>query len=228
MSVTGRAPVDDSDCPPAVASAEKPAPPRRRPVQERSRGTVSAILEAAARLFDRGGATTNGIARLAGVSIGSLYEYFPNKDAILESLVDRHVDDAVAQLRRELSDLPPATTPLAVGVRRLVERMLELHADRPGLHRMLVGRVMGMPAVRHRLLAVERRVRDELVAWLRAHPEVAVPDVALAVRVVVEGTDALVHRFVEDPEGTSPAAFADEVVRLWLGYLGIGYLGAGR
>lgn len=222
MSVTGRAPADDSDSPTAVPTVEKPAQPRRKPVQERSRGTVSAILEAAARLFDRGGATTNGIARLAGVSIGSLYEYFPNKDAILESLIDHHVDDAVAQLRRELEALPPATTPLAVGVRRLVDRMLELHADRPGLHRMLVGRVMGMPAVRRRLLAVERRLRDELAVWMRAQPEVAVPDVALAVRVVVEGTDALVHRFVEDPEGTSRETFADEVTRLWVGYLGAG------
>lgn len=186
---------------------------------------MAAILEAAARLFDRGSATTNGIARLAGVSIGSLYEYFPNKDAILESLVDRHVDDAVAELRQELAALPPATTPLATGVRRLVDRMLELHADRPGLHRVLVARVMGMPTVRRRLLAVERRVRDELIVWLRGHPEVAVPDVALAVRVVVEGTDALVHRFVEDPEGTAPEAFADEVTRLWLGYLGAGVSG---
>ena len=211
-----------------MATAEKPANSRRRPVQERSRSTVAAILEAAARLFDRGGATTNGIARLAGVSIGSLYEYFPNKDAILESLVDHHVEDAVRDLRAELAALPPATTPLATGVRRLVDRMLELHADRPGLHRMLVGRVMGMPAVRRRLLEVERRVRDELVSWLRAHPEVTVPDVALAVRVVVEGTDALVHRWVEDPEDIEAEAFAAEVTRLWIGYLGGGRLGAGH
>ena len=202
-----------------AATAEKPSPRRRRPVQARSRDTVAAILEAAARIFDRGGATTNGIARLAGVSIGSLYEYFPNKDAILESLVDRHVADAVARVRRELAALPPADTPLALGVRRLVDVMLELHADRPGLHRVLVGRVMGMPAVRRRLLEVERRVRDELALWLRAHPEVVVPDVALAGRVVVEGTDALVHRWVEDPEGTTPEEFAAETTRLWVGYL---------
>lgn len=202
-----------------MPTVEKPAQSRRRPIQERSRGTVAAILEAAARLFDRGSATTNGIARLAGVSIGSLYEYFPNKDAILESLVDHHVDEALVDLRRELAALPPATTPLATGVRRLVERMLALHADRPGLHRMLVGRVMTMPPVRRRLLEAERRVRAELGEWLRAQPEVKVPDVALAVRMIVEGTDALVHRWVEDSEGTTPEAFADEVTRLWVGYL---------
>jgi AcrR family transcriptional regulator len=203
-----------------VPSAEKPTARRRRPVQDRSRQTVAAILEAAARIFDRGTtATTGGIARLAGVSIGSLYEYFPNKDAILESLVDRHVDDAVHDLRRTLAALPPATTPLATGVRRLVDRMLELHADRPGLHRLLVGRVMTMPAVRRRLRAVERRLRDELAEWLRAQPEVVVPNVPLAVRVLVEGTDALVHRWVEDAEGTVPETFAAELTRLWVGYL---------
>jgi AcrR family transcriptional regulator len=180
---------------------------------------VAAILEAAARLFDRGSATTTGIARLAGVSIGSLYEYFPNKDAILESLIEHHVQEAVDRLRCELAALDPASTSLAVGVRRLVDEMLELHADRPGLHRMLVGRFLGLPAVRRRVLVVERRIREELSVWLRAQPEVAVPDLALAVRVVVEGTDALVHRFVEDPEGTAPEAFAAEVTRLWVGYL---------
>lgn len=205
-----------------MPTAEKPASARRRPVQARSRGTVEAILEAAARLFDRGAATTNGIARLAGVSIGSLYEYFPNKDAILESLVDHHVQDATDRLRHELAALPPAATPLATGVRALVDLMIELHADRPGLHRMLVARVMGLPAVRRRLVEVEHRVRGELVAWLRAQPEVAVPDLVLAVRVIVEGTDALVHRWVEDAEGTTPEAFAAEVTRLWVGYLGAG------
>jgi AcrR family transcriptional regulator len=180
---------------------------------------VAAILEAAARLFDRGSATTNGIARLAGVSIGSLYEYFPNKDAILESLIDRHVQEAADQLRHELAALDPASTSLAKGVRRLVDRMLELHADRPGLHRVLVGRFMALPAVRRRLLVAERHIRDELVAWLRAQPEVAVPDLGVAVRMVVEGTDALVHRWVEEPEGTTPEAFAAEVTRLWVGYL---------
>lgn len=220
-SVTAPALADDSDFGRRpVPSAEKPAARRRRPVQARSRETVAAILEAAARIFDRGTATTtNGIARLAGVSIGSLYEYFPNKDAILESLVDHHVQDAIERLRRELEALEPAVTSLAVGVRRLVDVMLEVHADRPGLHRMLVARIMGMPAVRRRLAEVERSLRDELAAWLRAQPEVAVPDVALAVRVVVEGTDALVHRFVEDPEDTPPEAFAAEVTRLWVGYL---------
>ncbi|MCX4240351.1 TetR/AcrR family transcriptional regulator [Paraliomyxa miuraensis] len=202
-----------------MADAQKSPTRRRKPVQARSQQTVAAILEAAARIFERGSATTNAIARLAGVSIGSLYEYFPNKDAILESLVDRHVADAVARLQRELRAHPPQSTPLDQGVRRLVALMLELHADRPGLHRTLVGWAMGMPAVQRRLLEAEGRMREPIVAWLRAHPEVRVPDVTVAGRVVTQGTDALVHRYVEDDEGIEPDVFETEVTRLWVGYL---------
>jgi len=180
---------------------------------------VGAILEAGARLFDRGATTTNSIARLAGVSIGSLYEYFPNKDAILHSLLEAHIEDATATLRNELHALPPERTPLRDGIRRLVEVMLSLHADRPGLHRLFVGRVMGLPAVRAKLAEAERKMRDEVAPWLAAHPEVAVPSITTATRVVVEGLDALVHRFVEDGEGVPQSDFVDEMTRLWVGYL---------
>lgn len=202
-----------------MATAQKPATRRRRPVQARSRLTVDAILEAAARLFDRGSATTNGIARLAGVSIGSLYEYFPNKDAILQSLVEGHVREAVASLRTQIEALPPGRTSLRAGIRRMIEAMLELHADRPGLHRIFVDRVMGLPAVRRLVVRHERELREVIARWLEQQPEVKVPRVETATRVLVEGTDALVHRYVEDDEGIGKAEFIDELTRLWVGYL---------
>ena len=64
---------------------------RRKPSQRRSQVTVTAILDAAARVFEERGfeaGTTNHVAEVAGVSIGSLYEYFPNKDAMVVALVD--------------------------------------------------------------------------------------------------------------------------------------------
>lgn len=66
--------------------------PRKRPHQQRSAATVDAILEAAARILERRGLdalTTNAVAALAGVSIGSLYQYFPGKAAILAELIRR-------------------------------------------------------------------------------------------------------------------------------------------
>jgi AcrR family transcriptional regulator len=79
---------------------------RRQPRQLRSQITVTAILDATARvLLERGyaSATTNLVAEVAGVGIGSLYEYFPNKEALVAALVRREVDGFVAALEREMS-----------------------------------------------------------------------------------------------------------------------------
>jgi AcrR family transcriptional regulator len=72
-------------------------PYRRKPRQERSAATVAAIFEATARILNtQGGAglNTNVIAKLAGVSIGTLYQYFPDKNAILIALARQELDKA--------------------------------------------------------------------------------------------------------------------------------------
>ena len=202
-----------------MPAAPKPSKRRRRPIQARSQQTVAAILEAAARLYERGTTTTNRIAQLAGVSIGSLYEYFPNKDAIVSALLDKHMGEAVARLQQQIAELDPSTTPLELGIRRLVEVMLELHADRPELHRLFMDRLMGLPPVRRRLSELELEIRAAIVDWLQLHPEVQLIDIPLAGRVLVESSDALIHRYVENDEGVSPEEFAAELTRLWSGYL---------
>jgi len=66
--------------------------PRKQPAQQRSTVTVNAVLDAAARILEQrgfGGYTTNAIAERAGVSIGSFYQYFPNKDAVSVALIER-------------------------------------------------------------------------------------------------------------------------------------------
>ena len=92
--------------------ARKPLSPRKRPSQGRSRFTVRQIVEAAARVFEEQGyvgTTTNHIAERAGVSIGSLYQYFPNKEAILAVLLEQHFDEGVAAveaIQRHLAEEP--------------------------------------------------------------------------------------------------------------------------
>jgi AcrR family transcriptional regulator len=83
--------------------------PRKQPRQSRSRDTVAAVLKAAAQVFTSRGyaaTTTNHIAERAGVSIGSLYEYFPNKDALLVALMEQHIEEGEAILGRVALEAP--------------------------------------------------------------------------------------------------------------------------
>ena len=90
--------------------------PRKAPRQARSQATVKAILDAAARvLVERGYAatTTNLVAERAGVSVGSLYQYFPNKDALIAALHDRHAREMNEVIDRTLERSGEPQEPLS-------------------------------------------------------------------------------------------------------------------
>ena len=86
---------------------------RKRPRQQRACATWHAILDAAAQLFSEHGyaaTSTNKVAERAGVSIGSLYQYFPNKDALLLALAERHIGEAGEELAATFTALEDCTT----------------------------------------------------------------------------------------------------------------------
>src|SRR5881394_3122602 len=96
--------------------------PRKLPRQERARATIDALLTATAHVlvkegFDR--ASTNRIAEAAGVSVGSLYQYFPSKEALVAALVERHTDLMSAEISSAFERV--AKLPLAEAARELVE-----------------------------------------------------------------------------------------------------------
>ena len=102
---------------------------RRRPNQRRARQTVDAILEAAIRVLKRegfGAITTNRIAEVAGVSIGSVYQYFPDKRAIFVALHQRHVEEMDRLVGIKLVE--HANSSLEELVCGLVEAVVEAHA----------------------------------------------------------------------------------------------------
>ncbi|OCJ12141.1 TetR family transcriptional regulator [Rhizobium sp. AC27/96] len=115
---------------------------RKEPSQARSRATVDAILEAGARILgDRGwaGFTTNAVAAVAGISIGSLYQYFPDKLSLVEAIRRRHFDDVLAVMRKAMAgDLP-----LQQRAEALVEGMIDAHNINPELHRVLLDEAPG-------------------------------------------------------------------------------------
>src|SRR3984885_9989466 len=80
--------------------------PRKSASQQRSQITVNALLEATARILVREGfdkASTNRIAEVAGVSVGSLYQYFPSKEAIVAALIDLHNSQVMRAVQSELA-----------------------------------------------------------------------------------------------------------------------------
>lgn len=101
---------------------------RKKPGQSRSAATYDAIVEAAARILERSGHarfTTNEVADLAGVSIGSLYQYFPNKDSITRALMEREQLSLVVDVEAVAAQMsgPAAMHALVmVACRRQLER----------------------------------------------------------------------------------------------------------
>ena len=82
--------------------------PRKQASQERSRATVEALVEATARILVRDGfdkASTNRIGQEAGVSIGSLYQYFPSKEALVVALIQRHNRQLMAVVYAALDEV---------------------------------------------------------------------------------------------------------------------------
>jgi AcrR family transcriptional regulator len=148
---------------------------RRRPLQERGRATVDAILEATARLLVEQGfskLTTNRVALLAGVSIGSVYQYYPSKEALLAALIERHSDEVYAALERPILEIDRGACVRDV-VRSAIRGMMASHRVSPALHRVLVqemtrvGRVEQLEANEARGLALIERALAARAAELR-------------------------------------------------------------
>ncbi len=168
---------------------------RKYPRQGRSRDTVSVLLEAAAQMFNREGltATTNRIAERAGVSIGTLYQYFPNKHGMLRELAVRHLMAGGEQLGQVFAMLRETRPPFEETMRAIVEVIVSLHSERPALHALLHRVAARLPQD----LAVMCAFEDYLVDEIGYHLERCGrggDDVSLTARTLVHAVDAQVHR----------------------------------
>ena len=204
-----------------MAAATHRLQPRKTPVQARAAATRSRILDAGARIFSRHGyaaGTTNRIAMEAGLSIGSLYQYFPSKDAILVELVRRHIDDGAARVAVELAATPGR--PLDERLGALVDAMVANHEDDPALHQVLFEEAPRPPELLAELHALEALAVEAVAALLAADPAVQVDDVAMAARVVVTTVESAVHRVVATRDrSVDLLAFRRELVTMLTRYL---------
>jgi AcrR family transcriptional regulator len=195
--------------------------PRKTPRQERSRATVDAILSATARLlvnrgFDR--TTTNQVAADAGVSVGSLYQYFPSKEALVGALMERHVEEMNAAIFVELDRV--RGQPLPDVARAMVQLMIRAHAVDPDLHRVFMEQVPRTGRMA-RLRTFEQTVYQAIVAFLRAREdEIVVDDVELAAFMIVASVEAITHGAVlYQPERLRDDRLVDELSALIVRYL---------
>lgn len=112
---------------------QPPVKMRKKPAQARSATTVEAIVEAAAQILSADGeeaVTTGAVAARAGVSIGSLYQYFPNRDAVLAALIHRERQAIAAEIMREIETAAPDT--LEIAARRIARALIAVAARRRG------------------------------------------------------------------------------------------------
>ncbi len=191
--------------------------PRKSPAQGRSRATHEAILEAAARILEAGGRhgfTTNHIADLAGISVGSLYQYFPGKEAILAVLI--------RQMRREMLDDFEEAADSAVGkdmanaARALVRASVRHHLRRPALVQALEREELDLP-LDQETRQLKTKLREVLTGVLA---EQVVPDPATTAFDLIAMGHGLVEAAVQSGERDFDG-LCRRLDRAVLGYLGV-------
>lgn len=195
---------------------------RKEPRQARAQATVVAILEATVQILDREGleaATMARIAEVAGVSVGSIYQYFSHRDAILNALQDREFTRALTLVQELLADGNLAQTPKQT-VTAVVRGLAQLYRACPGLHRVLT--IEGLRVAKaDRVHAFDLRVIEIVRHFLQATSAPLRPKhLDAAAFVVVQAVRAtMLACLLEHPPGLDEEALIQEVVDLVLCYL---------
>jgi AcrR family transcriptional regulator len=202
-------------------SSRNSAKPRKQPQQDRSRMTVEAILEATAHILTEKGygkTNTNHIAELAGVSIGSLYQYFPNKESLMAALRQQHSDEMVELVESKLNHL--FDTPLELVIPQLVRAVIAAHAINPRLHQVLNEEI---PCSRR--LDQTPKIDDRLTQMLlkyfkRCSDRIKPQNLEMTVFIFINIVESLCHAAViEDPQYMNNNEFEQEVSKILLSYL---------
>ena len=201
-----------------------PTKPRKNALQARSRATVDALVEATARILVRDGfekTSTNRIAEVAGVSVGSLYQYFPSKEALVAAVIDRHNEEIMGIVRAALAEV--ADLPIDKAVRKLVTVAIDAHRINPKLHRVLAEQIPRTGQLRD-VEAYNREIQTLVRAYLESRrKEMRKVDLDVATFICVSTIEAIAHNTVlhgaEMLLEKMVRTLADETTRLVVGYL---------
>jgi AcrR family transcriptional regulator len=193
-------------------------PLRRQPVQQRSARRVEQMLDASAQLIDEVGyeaLTTTLIAKRAGVAVGSLYQFFPDKRAVVQALTQRNLDRFMTSVSERLDAEDPGHWWDVVD--SILDIYLDMHRSVPGFSKVHFGDVVD------RQLLDENRdnnkvIADALTGLVRKYIQTPGDQLALSITVAIEVADALLKlAFHQDPQGDRE--IVDETKYLIKGYL---------
>ncbi len=197
--------------------------PRKQPRQARSIATRSAVLEAAAQVLEVLGyekMTTTRVAERAGTSVGSIYQYYPSKEALLLALLEAKME----RMERALATAfeARANVPLGERVQLLVAALIAEKRTRPRLNAELARQTPRLE--KEQLLArVLDRIRGMVRALLQAHrDEIDVVDIDLSAWLLVHAVNGILDAAVAGPpERLDDPRFVEAIVAHMLGALGI-------
>jgi AcrR family transcriptional regulator len=195
--------------------------PRKLPKQDRSRITVEAILEATTHILTEEGyerASTNRIAERAGISIGSLYQYFPNKESLIAALMEQHSNEIAELVDSKLSVL--FDQPLETTIPEIIRAVIAAHTINPRLHQVLneeIPRSERLQQMHRAEERITRLLRNYLEKWSdHIHPR----NLEMTVFILGRTVESLCHSAVlEHPDFITNNQFEIEISNLLLSYL---------
>ena len=192
---------------------------RRRPQQGRALEKVGLMLEAATRILDKqglAGLTTNRVAEVAGVSIGTLYQYFDDKTALLDALAERELKALSDSVMGALTG--PAPTEAGGRMRAVVRAVLDAYGGRTGVHRLLVQHLLTrgtgtpLPGLREAIIHMMSSGGGIVAYDRRAHA--LSPAQAFVMTHAVSGVIRALLAAPEKLAGPQRQAIEDTLVRL--------------
>jgi AcrR family transcriptional regulator len=196
----------------------------RKPRQERARHKVQLILEAAMRLMDENGMAllnTNAVAQRAGVSIGTLYQYFPNKDAILDALAEQEMAELSARVLAALQDDTAACAQQRIS--RIVSAVATSYGERRRVHRLVLEHSLTHAAPGEGGQRVGRLI-ETVIALLttRTLPATGHPLDQADAFVLANAFLGVMRAMVSRPDASQPtqAAIEQALGRLIIGFIG--------
>ncbi len=177
--------------------------PRKTPVQARSTVTVEAISEATIQVLLSHGAdrlTTTRVAQRAGVSVGTLYQYYPHKQSLLFAVLENHLNNVISRVEATCEDA--CHKPLAEMIKEMVEAFVDAKMDRADISVALyrLGADVGGPALIKR---INQRSRKAVEAMLETASDIQSPPDKFAIDIMLSAMAGAMRSLLE--AGPSPA-----------------------